>query len=128
MKKRTFGEIFRFALVGGTATLLHYGIYYTLLDDIWSTLAYATGYILSFVFNFFATTYFTFHTTPSWKRFIGMIGAHGVNFLIHLCLFQLFLWLVIPKIWIPFPVYTVAVPLNFLLIRYIFTRHTPRQA
>lgn len=120
MKKRAIGEMLRFVVVGVLATLLHYGLYYALMYVVWATLAYAAGYVLSFVFNFFATAYFTFRTTPTWKRLAGMLGAHGINFLLHMVLFQLFLWAGISKMLVPLPVYAIAVPVNFLLVRYVF--------
>lgn len=120
MKKRAIGEMLRFVVVGVLATLLHYGLYYALMYVVWATLAYAAGYVLSFVFNFFATAYFTFRTTPTWKRLAGMLGAHGINFLLHMVLFQLFLWAGICKTLVPLPVYAIAVPVNFLLVRYVF--------
>lgn len=121
MKRQLIGQMGRFVVVGALATLLHYGLYYLLMNLMPAALAYATGYVLSFVFNFFATSYFTFHTAPSWKRFVGMLGAHGVNFLLHMGLFQLFQWMGMPVAWIPLPVYAVAVPVNFLLVRFVFT-------
>ncbi len=121
MKKSTIAEMGRFVLVGAAATLLHYAIYYGLMALMWPTVAYALGYILSFAFNYVATTFFTFRTRPAWKNLLGMMGAHGVNFLLHMGLFQAFLWSGIPEAWIPLPVYAIAVPLNFLLVRFVFT-------
>ena len=121
MKRQLIGQMGRFVAVGALATLLHYGLYYLLMNLMPAALAYAIGYVLSFVFNFFATSYFTFHVAPSWKRLVGMLGAHGVNFLLHMGLFQLFQWMGMSAAWIPLPVYAVAVPVNFLLVRFVFT-------
>jgi putative flippase GtrA len=84
------------------------------------TLAYALGYVLSFVVNFYLSAYFTFQSAPSWSKLVGMMGAHGVNILLHLALLNLFLWLGLPKAIAPIPVYTVAVPVNFVLVRFVF--------
>ncbi len=123
-------EAVRFGVVGVLATVLHYGIYYLLLRFIGVNFAYATGYLLSFVVNFYLTAYFTFRTAPSWRRLIGMGGAHGVNFLLHMCLLNLFVWLGIPDRWAPLPVFAIAIPVNFLLVRLVFThkraKSTPR--
>ncbi len=121
MNKRTIAEMGRFVLVGVAATFLHYALYYGLMTLMWPTVAYALGYMLSFAFNYLATTFFTFRTRLSWKNLVGMMGPHGVNFLLHMCLFQAFLWCGIPEAWIPLPVYAIAVPLNFLLVRFVFT-------
>lgn len=118
--KRTAGEFIRFGLVGGTCTALHYGLYYLLQLWINVNLAYSAGYVLSFVVNFYLTSWFTFGTAPSWKRFVGMIGAHGVNYLLHMVLLNLFLWAGIPQEWAPLPVFAIAIPVNFVLVRFVF--------
>lgn len=118
--KRTAGEFIRFGLVGGTCTAFHYGLYYLLQLWINVNLAYSAGYVLSFVVNFYLTSWFTFGTAPSWKRFVGMIGAHGVNYLLHMVLLNLFLWAGIPQEWAPLPVFAIAIPVNFVLVRFVF--------
>ena len=114
------GEFMRFAVVGGISTVLHYGIY--LLTKRWLpvNIAYTLGYVLSFIVNFCLTSYWTFHTTPSWKKLGGMMGAHGVNYLLHIFFLNLFLWVGIPENWAPIPVYMIVVPINFLLVRFVF--------
>lgn len=118
--KRTAGEFIRFGLVGGTCTAFHYGLYYLLQLWINVNLAYSAGYVLSFVVNFYLTSWFTFGTAPSWKRLVGMIGAHGVNYLLHMVLLNLFLWAGIPQEWAPLPVFAIAIPVNFVLVRFVF--------
>ena len=115
-------ELFRFCLVGGFATLLHYAIYRLLDCSFSANVAYAAGYVLSFLVNFYLTAYFTFGTSPSWAKFLGMSGAHLVNFLLHMGLFNLFLWMGIPKPYAPFQVFAIAIPINFLLVRYVFKK------
>ena len=123
MKQRTWtGQAFRFALVGAFATALHYGLYWLLLRCLAPAVAYAIGYALSFLANFYLTAWLTFRTGPSWRKLAGMGGAHGLNFLLHLGLLELFLWLGVPPQWAPLPVFAVAIPVNFLLVRWVFQK------
>lgn len=113
-------EFIRFGVVGVIATALHYGIYYFLKSVINVNVAYATGYIISFIVNFYLTSYFTFGTTPSWKKLMGMGGAHLINFLLHMVLLNIFLYLGLSKTWAPIPVFAIVIPVNFLLVRFVF--------
>lgn len=116
------GEALRFVAVGVASTLLHYGIYLLLNQWMNATLAYTLGYAASFVFNFYLTTYFTFRTTPSWRKFAGLGGTHLVNYLLHILLLNLYLAIGIPETLAPIPVYAVAIPVTFLLARYVFKK------
>lgn len=111
----------RFGLVGTFATLLHYGLYYLLQQFINVNIAYTSGYIISFIANFYLTTYFTFNSHPSWKKAGGFSGAHLVNYLLHISLLNLFLYIGIPKTLAPIPVFIIVIPINFLLLaRFVF--------
>lgn len=123
--RQTLKEAMRFGIVGVTATALHYGIYYLLQPYINVNIAYTTGYALSFIANFYLTSYFTFGTKPSWRKLMGMGGAHIVNYLLHLALLNLFLCLGITKAWAPIPVFAIAIPVNFLLVRFVFKHKKP---
>lgn len=118
--RQTLKEAIRFGIVGVAATALHYGIYYLLQPYINVNIAYTTGYALSFIANFYLTSYFTFGTKPSWRKLMGMGGAHLVNYLLHLALLNLFLFMGITKAWAPVPVFAIAIPVNFLLVRFVF--------
>ena len=83
-------------------------------------IAYTLGYALSFIANFYLTSYFTFGTKPSWKKLMGMGGAHIVNYLLHMALLNLFLFIGIAKAWAPVPIFAIAIPINFLLVRLVF--------
>lgn len=120
MSRQMLGEAFRFGMVGGLATALHYGIYYVLKGAVNVSVAYAVGYVLSFIVNFYLTSFFTFGTPPSWKKLVGMGGAHLLNFFLHLILLNIFLYLGISSTWAPVPVFAIAIPVNFLLVRFVF--------
>ncbi len=111
--------------MGGVATALHYGIYLLLMRLIPSmppNPAYVIGYVCSFICNFYGTALFTFRVPPSWGRLAGMAGAHAVNFLLHMGLLNLYLWIGIGQRIAPVPVYAVAIPVNFLLVKYVFKK------
>lgn len=115
-------QAFRFAVVGVAATALHYGLYLLLRPVIALNLAYTIGYAISFLGNFYLTAYFTFGTGPSWSKLAGMGGAHGVNYLLQIALLNLFLWLGVPEVYAPIPVFAIATPVNFLLVRFVFKK------
>ena len=113
-------EIIRFCIVGGLATAVHYGIYLLLQLWIWTWLAYTIGYVLSFLMNYMLTNYFTFRTKPSVQNGIGFVISHAVNYGLHIGLLELFLWLGVSDVWAPIPVYCIVIPVNFLLVRFVF--------
>lgn len=115
-------EFMRFALVGFIATALHYGVYYFLLSFMYVNVAYTLGYTVAFIANFYLTSYFTFKSFPSWTKLLGMGGAHLVNYLLHLLLLNIFLFIGLSKAWAPIPVFAIAIPVNFLLVRLVFKR------
>ena len=55
-----FSEIIRFGIVGGIATLLQIGLYFVFLHTVGVKPVIATiiSYAISFVFNFFLSSYF----------------------------------------------------------------------
>ncbi len=120
--RTTICQLIRFALVGVFATALHYGIYLLLLNVLSETIAYTIGYVISFVCNFVLTCQFTFRKKASTKRGVGFGVAHLVNYCLHVSLLNLFLWIGISNVYAPIPVFCIAIPLNFLLVRFVFDR------
>ena len=120
-KVEIFRTFVRFGLVGVLATVLHYGIYWVLQRFIEVNTAYTIAYFLAFIANFYLTSYFTFGTSPTWRKLIGMGGAHLINWLFQLVLLNLFIWLGVHQKWAPLPVFAISVPVNFLLVRFVFT-------
>ena len=121
-------EFFRFGIVGTISAGVHYGIYYFLQMYINVNIAYSIGYGISMVGNFFMTSYLTFRTNPSAKKAMGFGFSHLINYLLHLSLLNLFLFLGISNELAPFFVLAIAVPTNFLLLRFFFRRLATHKA
>ena len=115
-------EFIRFAIVGVAATAIHYGIYLLLNLAIPANPAYAIGYIISFFCNFYLSSRFTFRKKASVKKGLGFGMSHLINFMLHMLLLNLFLWMGIRESLAPIPVYCLCVPINFLLVRFVFNR------
>lgn len=113
-------EFIRFGLVGVIATIIHYGIYLALNFIMTSWIAYSIGYGISFLCNFYLSNKFTFKTKPTIKRGIGFGLSHFINYLLQVILLSIFIKLGIPDKYAPIPVFCIAVPINFLMVRFIF--------
>lgn len=118
--RKKFLQFIRFGAVGLVASGIHYGIYYLLLTKTNVNVAYTTGYLISMLCNFFLTSYLTFRTHPSAGKAIGFCISHLINYLLHLLLLNIFLSVGISKTLAPILVLTVAVPINFFLLRFVF--------
>ena len=93
-------EFVRFILVGVLATATHYGIYFFLCVLMLPAIAYTIGY-------------------PTVRKGIGFGISHFVNYLLHIGLLSLFIWIGVPERWAPLPVFALVVPVNFLLVRFV---------
>ncbi|MBQ3826661.1 MAG: GtrA family protein [Prevotella sp.] len=122
ISRQTIYEILRFGIVGVVATLLHYVIYWILQHWINVNVAYTIGYFLSFIANYFLSAQFTFREKTTTRNGIGFAGAHLFNYLFQMVLLNIFLWLGVSKALAPLPVYCIAVPVNFILVRTVFKK------
>ena len=113
-------QFVRFAIVGALSTAIHYGLYYVLQRYINVNVAYTIAYICGFACNFYMTSYFTFKVKPSLGKLFGFGGTNLINYLMHIVLLNLFLYLGIGKELAPVPVFAIAIPVNFILVRYVF--------
>lgn len=114
------GEFLRFAIVGVTAAIIHYAIYFVLYHFIHVSVAYTIGYILSWFCNLYLTSRFTFHRKATLKKSAGFAGAHVINYFMHIVLLQFFLWIGIHKALAPVFVMSIATIINFFLVRFVF--------
>ena len=127
----------RFCIAGTLAAGVHYAVYYAmqllLPGGFWLTVDYTVGYIVSLVCNFFLTTYFTFRSRPSAGKAAGFGFSHVVNYTLHIvlfnlyytlhiALFNLFMAIGIHRLVSPVLVLMVAVPTNFLILRFVYRK------
>ena len=121
--------IVRHVLVGGTATVVHFGTYYALTAlSVNYNLAFTVGVALSLAFNFVASSRFTFRTGLSAGRGLRFCGAHAVNYLLSVGLLNLYVQLGVSEYVAPLLVWPVAVPINYLMVRYSLTGGAGRRS
>ena len=121
-KRKKFGEILRFGIVGAIAALLQYGAYLAMLIITSPGVANTIGYIISFIFNFIASTHYTFKVKANAKRGLGFALSHVVNYLLQTLTLLLFIYIGVPKAYAPIPMFCICVPVNFILVRYFLTK------
>lgn len=115
-------EILRFGVVGIIATAIHYGIYLLCQMVMPVNVAYTIGWIVSLGCNFYLSSRYTFRRDMSAYRAGGFVGSHVVNYLMHMGLLNLFLWVGVDQVYAPLLVYGIVIPINYLLVRFVFTK------
>lgn len=121
-KHEKLHEVLRFAIVGTIATALQYACYLLLNGIFHPTIANTVAYIVSFIFNYIASTRYTFKVKSTAKRGMGFAFSHIVNYTMQTIVLQATLWIGVAKDWAMVPVFAICVPTNFILVRY-FLKH-----
>lgn len=124
MKKERVREMSRFVMVGFLATAIHYAFYYMLLPYMSHNAAFTAGYLVSFLCNYGLSSKFTFRVGTSLQRFVSFGLSHATNYFIQIILLNLFIGLGVSESLAPLPVYAVAVPVNYLMVRFALTRRS----
>ena len=130
-KREKLGEVVRFGIVGVAATILQYVIYLVMIpslawglpllggnDHVLATTANTIAYIASFVFNFIASTRYTFRVKANAKRGAGFTFSHILQ---TVCL-NLFVGMGLTKQIAMLPTLCVCIPVNFLLVRFFLKK------
>ncbi len=119
-RRERLGELLRFAIVGTAATALQYGIYLLMLHvaHCGISVSNTVGYAISFLFNFVASTCFTFRVKATAGRGLAFAFCHAVNYLLQLLVLNLAVHWGVPESLAPVPMFAVCVPVNFVLVRY----------
>lgn len=121
-RRQQIGEIVRFGIVGGVATLIQYGVYLLMLYAVSPTLSNTIGYAVSFLFNFVASTRYTFKVKTNARHGAGFALSHLVNYGLQIVMLHLFMALGFGEKLAPVPMFCVCVPINFLLVRFFLKR------
>ena len=121
-RKQQIGEIVRFGIVGGVATLIQYGVYLLMLYAVSPTLSNTIGYAVSFLFNFVASTRYTFKVKTNARHGAGFALSHLINYGLQIVMLHLFMALGFSERLAPVPMFCVCVPINFLLVRFFLKR------
>lgn len=132
-KREKLGEVIRFGIVGGLATVLQYVIYLMMMpalahfipkigDHTLATIANTIAYIVSFIFNFVASTHYTFKVKANAKRGAGFTLSHVVNYSLQTLSLNLFMGLGLAKQLAMLPTLCICIPVNFLLVRFFLKK------
>lgn len=132
-RREKLGEVIRFGIVGGLATVLQYVIYLAMMPVLnhfipqmgnhsLATTANTIAYIVSFIFNFIASTRYTFKVKANAKRGVGFTLSHVVNYTMQTVCLNLFVGLGLAKQWAMIPTLCICIPVNFLLVRFFLKK------
>ena len=115
-------EVMRFAMVGLVATVLQYGIYVVFVEAVKVPAVPSTmiSYAISFICNYFLSSYFTFHTRPNAKNGLGFTLSHLVNMGLQTGLVAIFKGIVGNTLAL-LPALAICIPVNYFLVRFAFT-------
>lgn len=114
-------EIFRFCMVGGIATVIQYGMYVVFVDAVGVKAVPSTliSYAISFIFNYFLSSYFTFQKKPSTQNMLGFVASHACNMGLQTGMVAIFKGLVGNTLAL-LPALGICIPVNYLMVRYAF--------
>ena len=132
-KRQKLGEVVRFGIVGGLATVLQYVIYLAMMpilahfipkmgDHTLATTSNTIAYVVSFIFNFIASTRYTFKVKANAKRGAGFTLSHVMNYSMQTLCLNLFVGLGMLKQWAMIPTLCICIPINFLLVRFFLKK------
>ena len=132
-KREKLGELVRFGIVGSIAVVLQYAAYLAMVpalahfipemgDHTLATTANTAAYIISFIFNFIASTRYTFKVKANAKRGAGFTLSHIVNYALQTLILNLFVGMGMEKQWAMIPTLCICVPTNFVLVRLFLKR------
>ncbi|NWF29909.1 GtrA family protein [Streptomyces sp. PKU-EA00015] len=122
------GQIVRFALVGVVNTGTYYGLYLVLLTWLPYVAAHVVAFLLSMVGSFFLTSYFTYRTRPTWRKFLLFPLTNATNFVVTTSgVYLLVDVLHFGSRYAPLIAAAAAIPVTFVVSRTIMLRPDSRR-
>ncbi|MFF6778398.1 GtrA family protein [Streptomyces sp. NPDC012637] len=116
----TTWQVLRFGLVGVVNTGTYYGLYLLLGLRLPYIAAHVVAFALSMVGSFFLTSYFTYRTRPTWKKFLLFPLTNAANFVVTTVgVYVLVDLMGVDSRYAPLLAAAAAIPVTFLLSRTI---------
>lgn len=112
-------EFLKFVVVGTSAVVINFAVYYLLYQWIGVNWAYSIGYLLSFIFNYLMTSLFTFRVRLSFKKLVLFCGSHAFNYFLQLFILNFCIWIGLSEEISPFFAKAGSAPFNFLIVRFL---------
>lgn len=112
-------EFLKFVVVGTSAVVINFLVYYLLYQWIGVNPAYSLGYLLSFIFNYLMTSCFTFRVELSLKKLVLFCGSHIFNYLLQLLILNICIRIGLSEEISPFFAKAGSAPFNFLIVRFL---------
>lgn len=133
IKREKLSELIRFGIVGGVATILQYIIYLAIMpiltyimpqlgEHSLATTANTIAYLVSFIFNFIASTHYTFKVKANTKRGAGFTLSHIINYSLQILFLNTFVGIGLTKQIAMIPTFCICIPTNFFLVRYFLKK------
>lgn len=120
----SFGELFRFCIVGTIATGIDATVFYLVRQVAVYQVALISGYFISLVANYFLTVLWTFKQKPSVNNAIAVMLAHLFNlFVVRMgMMFILVEELSVNDSYAYIPTVILSVMTNFIIIKFLIKR------
>ncbi|MFE0425445.1 GtrA family protein [Streptomyces sp. NPDC058953] len=120
------GQLVRFALVGVVNTATYYALYLLFLTRLPYVAAHVLAFVLSMIGSFFLTSYFTYRTRPTWRKFLLFPLTNAANFVITTAgVYLLVDVLGLDDRYAPLIAAGAAIPVTFVVSRTIMLRPEP---
>ncbi len=115
-------HMLRFAVVGVVNTGVYYGLYLLARLFVPYLVAHLIALAISMVVSFFLNCYWTFHTRPTWRKFLVFPLTNATNYvMMTVGVVVLVEWLHLDQRIAPLVAAVGAIPVTFLLSRWVLT-------